>query len=57
MIRKHSALDDLLSAESKNKNGKCEVKRSNEQLNMKSQPISMDSDPVTIEQQIKLDGV
>ena len=50
VIRKHSALDDLVSAESKNKNGKCEVKHFDEQSNMKSQPITMDTDSIVIEQ-------
>ena len=55
MIRKHSALDDLLSAESKKKNGSCQGQDSGEQWDIKRQPMISDSS--TIEQGTKIGNI
>ena len=57
VIRKCSALDDLLSAESKKKNGSCEGQDSGEQSDIKRQPMITDSDSLTTEQGTKIGNI
>ena len=57
MIRKCSALDDLLSAESKKNNGSCEGQDLGEQSDIKRQPMIMNSNSLTNEQGKKIGNI
>ena len=57
VIREQSALDDLLSADLKNKQGKLQGNHCNAEPDIKGQPLRNDKDSPTIQQRMKISEV
>ena len=57
VIRERSALDDLLSADLRNKQGKLQGNYSDPQPDVKGQPVRTDKDSPTIQQRMKISEV